>query len=160
MSIVFHEPTKTLTLHTANTTYQMQIDLHGRLQHLYYGRRVEGACMAGLYPAIDHGLSPDYYPHRQTRGYSPDVRPQEYTGCNTGDFRLSSVVVRAQDGAYGADFIYESHTISDGKYAVEGMPSAFDRSGEAQTLSVVMRDPVTQLRLELLYGVYEKQVEK
>ena len=157
MSIVFHEPTKTLTLHTANTTYQMQIDRHGRLQHLYYGRRVDDACMAGLYPAIDHGLSPDYYPHRQTRGYSPDVRPQEYTGCNTGDFRLSSVVVRAQDGACGADFIYESHTISDGKYAVSGMPSAFDRDGEARTLSVVLRDPVTKLRLELLYGVYEKQ---
>lgn len=157
MSIVYCDQAKTLTLHTANTTYQMQISALGRLLHLYYGRRVEGACMAGLYPSVNHGFSPDYYEYRYERGISPDTLPQEYTGCNTGDFRVSTVEVQAYSGAYGADFIYESYSIIDGKYAIQGMPSAFAGEGEAQTLSVMLRDPVTGLKLELLYGVYEQQ---
>lgn len=157
MSIIYCEKDKTLTLHTAHTTYQMQIGGIGHLKHLYYGRRVDGACMDGLYPPVNHGFSPDYYDFRMERGTSPDLLPQEYTGCNTGDFRLSTIEVKAESSAYGADFLYESHTIHAGKYAVEGMPSAFARGDEAQTLSVILRDPVTGLKLELLYGVYERQ---
>ena len=73
MSIVYCDQTKTLTLHTANTTYQMQISDPGRLLHLYFGRRVEGACMAGLYPPVNHGLSLDYYEYRYERGISPNM---------------------------------------------------------------------------------------
>ncbi|MBQ8618035.1 MAG: alpha-galactosidase [Clostridia bacterium] len=157
MAILFDSAAKTFTLHTLHTTYQMQISEIGRLLHLYYGRRVEGACMANLYPAVNHGFSPDYYEYRYTRGISPDGMPQEFTGCNTGDFRVSTIEVQAQSGAYGADFLYESHSILEGKYAVEGMPSAFARADEAKTLSVILKDPVTGLKLELLYGVYEQQ---
>ena len=81
MSIIFDKQDKTLTLHTANTTYQMQIGGIGHLKHLYYGRRVDGACMDGLYPPVNHGFSPDYYDFRLERGTSPDLLPQEYTGC-------------------------------------------------------------------------------
>lgn len=151
MSIIFSEKDRTITLHTAHTTYQMQIGGIGHLKHLYYGRRVDGACMDGLYPPVNHGFSPDYYDFRLERGTSPDLLPQEYTGCNTGDFRLTTIEVKAEHSAYGADFLYESHTICEGKYAVEGMPSAFARGDEAQTLSVILRDPVTGLKLELLY---------
>ncbi|MBQ7004344.1 MAG: alpha-galactosidase [Oscillospiraceae bacterium] len=157
MSIIYREQDKTLTLYTAHTTYQMQIGGLGHLKHLYYGRRVENACMEGLYPPINHGFSPDYYDFRMERGISPDMLPQEYTGCNSGDFRVSTVEVRAKNGAYAADFLYESHSIYNGKYAVSGMPSAFAREDEAQTLSIVLRDPVNGLKLELLYGVYEQQ---
>ena len=157
MSILYSEKDRTITLHTAHTTYQMQIGGIGHLKHLYYGRRVDGACMDGLYPPVNHGFSPDYYDFRLERGTSPDLLPQEYTGCNTGDFRLSTIEVKAESGALGADFLYESHAIREGKYAVEGMPSAFARGDEAQTLSVILRDPVTSLKLELLYGVYEQQ---
>lgn len=157
MSIIYREQDKTLTLHTAHTTYQMQIGGLGHLKHLYYGRRVEQACMDGLYPPVNHGFSPDYYDFRVERGISPDLLPQEYTGCNTGDFRVSTIEVQADSGAYGADFVYESHSIMDDKYAVSGMPSAFSKADEAQTLSVILRDPVTGLKLELLYGVYEQQ---
>lgn len=157
MSIEYCNQKKTLTLHTAHTTYQMQISTLGRLLHLYYGRRIEGACMAGLYPPVNHGFSPDYYEYRYERGVSPDTLPQEYTGCNTGDFRVSTIEVQACSGAYGADFVYVSHSICDGKYTVEGMPSAFAGEDRVQTLSVILKDPVTGLKLELLYGVYERQ---
>ena len=42
MAIVFDETNKTFTLHTAHSTYQMQVDRHRILVHLYYGRKIQG----------------------------------------------------------------------------------------------------------------------
>ena len=42
MGIIYNEKAKTFTLHTQNTTYQMQIDAYGFLLHLYYGRKTDG----------------------------------------------------------------------------------------------------------------------
>ena len=37
MAIIYHPNKKIFTLHTAHTTYQMQVDPLGYLLHLYYG---------------------------------------------------------------------------------------------------------------------------
>ena len=42
MGIIYNEKARTFTLHTHNTTYQMQIDAYGFLLHLYYGRKTDG----------------------------------------------------------------------------------------------------------------------
>lgn len=158
MSILFDGKKMTFTLHTANTTYQMQVDAWRRLVHLYYGRKLGQDCLAGLYPQADRGFSPDYYETRCQRGLaSPDTRPQEYTGFNTGDFRLSCLEVTGSDGAAGADFRYAGHRIEAGKYALEGLPSAHDEGGEAETLVITLEDAAAGLRLELLYGVFAQQ---
>ena len=44
MSIIFDEKTRTFTINTKETTYQMQVDAYGYLLHLYYGRKAKG-CM-------------------------------------------------------------------------------------------------------------------
>ncbi len=158
MSILFDRSAKTLTLHTANTTYQMQVNPWGRLVHLYYGRRIGGDCLDGLYPPANKGFSTDYYETRAQQGLaSPDTLPQEYTGFNVGDYRLSAIEVTAPGGMIGADFLYTGHRIERGKYSLEGLPSAHDENEEAETLVVTLQDPVIGLRLELLYGVFERQ---
>lgn len=157
MGIQFDAATKTFTLQTARTTYQMRVDERGRLLHMYYGRKIGRGDLRELYPPADHGFSPDYYPCRLRRGVSPDVLPQEYTGCNVGDFRLSCLVVRDPDGAAGADFLYQSHEIAPGKYTLDGLPCAHDEDSEAETLIIRLKDPVTGLVLELLYGVFAAQ---
>lgn len=158
MGIQFDAATSTFTLQTARTTYRMRVDERGRLLHMYYGRRIGRGDLRELYPPADHGFSPDYYPCRLRRGVSPDVLPQEYTGCNVGDFRLSCLVVRdGMTGAAGADFLYDSHEIAPGKYTLEGLPCAHDEDNEAETLCIRMKDPVTGLMLVLLYGVFARQ---
>nr|WP_317402023.1 alpha-galactosidase [uncultured Gemmiger sp.] len=157
MGIQFDAGTRTFTLQTVHTTYQMRVDERGRLLHLYYGRSIGQGDLGALYPPADHGFSPNYYTCRNQRGISPDTLPQEYTGCNVGDFRLSCLVVRDESGAAGADFLYDSHTIVPGKYTLEGLPCAHDEGSEAETLCIRMKDPVTGLQLELLYGVFAKQ---
>ena len=157
MSIVYDASAKTLTLHTRESSYQMQIGPLGYLLHCYYGRRAEGN-FAPLHRKKDVGFSPvPYELAGETRGFSPDTLPQELSGANAGDFRLASVCASLPDGRRGADLRYVRHEIRSGKYALSGLPSALDPDGEAETLSVILRDETLGLEAELLYAVYESR---
>ena len=156
MSIRFEAKTSSFTLHTHHSTYQMQLDPMGHLLHLYYGRSVSDASNFYLYPAADHGFSPDYHELQDVRGsYSPDVMPQEYPGANRGDFRVSAADVVDAQGARGIELIYQSHSIHTGAYTLEGLPASY--GDDCETLAIQMRDPVLGLSVQLLYGVYEQQ---
>ena len=76
MSILYDEKQKTLTLHTKNTTYQMQVDRYGFLLHLYYGKRADG-CMDYLLTFYDRGFSGNPYDAGKDKTYSMDALPQE-----------------------------------------------------------------------------------
>ena len=156
MGIVFDSEKNTFTLTTKNTSYQMQIGPLGYLLHLYYGRRAEG-CFDYLHLKRDCGFSPNPYELQNDRGWSLDTMPQEYSGANGGDFRLSSLDAETGRGQLGADLRYVSHKIRAGKYALEGLPSAFDRGGECETLCVTLADKASGLQVELLYGVFAEQ---
>ena len=93
MSIRFDSDSRIFVLETAHTSYHMKVDALGHLLHLYYGKKIGAGDLMQLYPRTDRGFSPDYYAYRTHRGISPDLLPQEYTGCNVGDFRLSCLTV-------------------------------------------------------------------
>ncbi len=154
MSIQFQPEEKTFTLCTRHTAYQIQIGPLGYLLHLYYGRRAEGT-FDYLYRPKDCGFSPNPYELRLDRDWSLDLLPQEYSGSNGGDYRLSSLNLVTDSGVWGADLRYVRHAITSGKYTLPSMPSAFARDGEAETLSIVLGDPAAGVEVELLYGVYE-----
>ena len=155
MSIVFDSERRTLTLHTAHSSYQMQIGPLGYLLHLYYGPRCEGCCFDYLQLPHDRGFSPNPYEKTEGRGFSLDSLPQEYSGSNTGDFRLPSLRLLTDAGVLGVDLRYVHHEIRPGKYKLGALPCAWDRGGEAETLSVTLADPAAGVEVELLYGVYE-----
>lgn len=156
MSIVFQPEHALFTLTTRNSSYQMRVGRYGHLLHLYYGRRAEGD-FSYLYEPADYGFSPNPYEGRTERGRSLDTYPQEFSSGNTGDYRLNALSVAGANGVWGADLRYVRHTIAPGKYAVQGMPSAFDRGGEAETLTVTLADAATGLEVELRYAVYAEQ---
>ena len=156
MSILFDQNNKTYTIHTRRTTYQMQLAPTGHLLHLYYGRRAEGAFDYLIKPR-DVGFSPNPYELRYQREWSLDTQIQEYSGSMNGDYRLSSVLCAAENGVRGTDLRYVRHEIRAGKYALQGLPAAFARDGEAETLTVTLADEAVGLEVELLYGVYEAQ---
>ena len=99
MSIIYDEKQKTISLHTKNTTYQMQIDRYGFLLHLYYGRYAEG-CMDYLLTYYDRGFSANPYDADQDRTYSMDALPQEFPTSGTGDFRSPALTIKNSDGTY------------------------------------------------------------
>ncbi len=155
MSIQFDPKNSVFNLHTKDSSYQMQLDPLGHLLHLYYGRKLGDGSNFHLFPAADHGFSPDYYATQNERGVcSPDVLPQEYPAANRGDFRVTAARVNNAQGACGAEFFYKTHTIQDGPYTLEGLPAAF--GPDCQTLCILMQDSVLGLEVRLLYSVYEE----
>ena len=149
MGIFFDESRKLLTLETADTSYQMRVDAHGFLRHLYYGASVGRSDMSYLYNDYDRGFSGNPYLPRYDRTLSLDTLPQEYTSFGVGDFRVGAISVVNGDGSYSADFRYVSHEILPGKYAIPGMPAVYDNGGEAETLIITVQDPVTLLTVRL-----------
>ncbi len=156
MSILFDREHHTFTLGTKNTVYQMQLGPLGYLLHLYYGRRA-GGFFDYLHLPRDCGFSANPYELQASRGWSLDTMPQEYSGSNGADFRLSSVRSESDSGQTGADLRYRRHEIRSGKYALEGLPSALDRGGECETLRITLADGATGLEAELLYGVFAEK---
>ena len=110
MSIIFDEQNKTFTLHTKNTSYQMQIDSYGFLIHLYYGRRTEG-CMDYLLTYADRGFSGNPYDAGVDRTYSMDALPQEFPHTGVGDYRNVACTVVNADQSRCCDVRYAGHTI-------------------------------------------------
>ncbi len=156
MSIEYNERGRLLTLTTANTGYQMQIDDLGFLRHLYYGGLIGSQDMTYQFYDYDYAFSGNPIEYRKERTVSLDILPQEYTSFGIGDYRLNSLSVVNADGSRAACFKYVSHEIRAGKYAIPKLPSVYDNGGEAETLIVTMRDDVTGLVIRLYYGVFEK----
>ena len=150
--IFFSDQDRTFTIHTRNTTYQMQIDRYGFLLHLYYGRRSKG-CMDYLLTYADRGFSGNPYDAGTDRTYSMDALPQELPCQGTGDYRSPAVIIKNADGSYGCDFRYQSYHISEGKYRIPGLPAVYGEEEEAQTLEIHMEDPTSKVKITLLYGV-------
>ena len=155
MAIQFDAGSRTITLHTRETTYQMQLSDTGHVLHLYYGPRLDGACLDYLHILTDCGFSPNSYENRLHREISPDILPLEYSAAGAGDYRVPALECLSAEGVVGADLRYARHEITDGKYGLPGLPASFAEAGQAQSLSLVLADAATGLEVELLYGVFE-----
>ena len=156
MGIIYCEKDRTFTLQTKNTTYQMQVDRYGFLLHLYYGKKTDG-CMDYLLTYYDRGFSGNPYDAGEDRTYSMDTLPQEFPCYGNGDFRSTAFAVENADGSMSCDLRYKSHKILDGKYNLAGLPAVYASEEEAQTLEILMEDPVTGVKVVLLYGVLPAQ---
>lgn len=156
MAITFNETTRIFTLTTAHTTYQMQADAQGYLLHLYYGARTAGE-MDYLLNYGDRGFSGNPNSAGSDRTYSLDALPQEYPSLGTGDFRNYALNIENEDGSQCCNPIYITHEIEAGKYTLKGLPFVRAEENEAETLKIILEDPVTKVELHLLYGVLEKE---
>ena len=156
MGIIYCEKDRIFTLQTKNTTYQMQVDRYGFLLHLYYGKKTD-TCMDYLLTYYDRGFSGNPYDAGEDRTYSMDTLPQEFPCYGNGDFRSTAFAVENADGSMSCDLRYKSYKIFDGKYNLEGLPAVYASEEEAQTLEILMEDPVTGVKVVLLYGVLPAQ---
>lgn len=156
MAITFNETTRIFTLTTAHTTYQMQADAQGYLLHLYYGARTAGE-MDYLLNYGDRGFSGNPNSAGNDRTYSLDALPQEYPSLGTGDFRNYALNIENADGSQCCNPVYITHEIEAGKYTLKGLPFVRAEENEAETLKIILEDPVTKVEFHLLYGVLEKE---
>lgn len=155
MAIQYQKENRVFTLHTEHTTYQMKVDDFGFLLHLYYGGRISGN-MDYMLTYYDRGFSGNPSDVGNDRTYSMDVLPQEYPVMGTGDYRSSALIIQNTDESDCCDLRYVSHTIQQGKYALQGLPAVYASDDEAQTLEILLEDAVSKVEVVLLYGVLEK----
>ena len=152
MSILFNEKKNMFTIHTKNSTYQMMVDRYGFLLHLYYGRKASGD-MDYLLTFADRGFSGNPYDADRDRTYSMDALPLEYPVWGNGDYRSPALVLQNGDGSLSCDLRFLGYEIGKGKYSLKGLPAVYASDSEAQTLTIHMKDPVTGVKVDLLYGV-------
>ena len=157
MAVYVNESKKLFTLSTVHTTYQMKVDEYGVLNHLYYGENIGQEDMSYLLDYRDSGFSGNVYKAENNREYSLDTRPQEYSTCGVGDYRVNSVSVVNPDGTDGVDLRYVSYSISKGKYSIPGMPALYGDENDADTLQIQMQDASTGLTAVLYYSVWEER---
>ena len=154
MPLSYDAPERIFTLSTERTTYQMRVDEHGYLLHLYYGTRTSANTSYLITYADRSGMCG--CPHDVAdRTYSLDVLPQEYPFQGEGDMRSPLLMVRGDDGTFGCDLRYKSHDLRDGKYGLPGLPAVYDEGQQdaAQTLSITLADERLGLLVELQGGL-------
>lgn len=153
MGISFNREKKLFSLETRNTTYQLQIDEYGIIQHIYYGGKVYADADYTIRYAC-RGMGASISDTGAWRDYELDTIPREYPTIGVGDFRAAALIVQNPDGSECVDARYVSHTVKKGKYALDGLPALYGDEKSAQTLSIISQDPVSKLQVELLYGVF------
>lgn len=156
MAINYQNENHIFTLNTEHSTYQMQVDAYGFLLHLYYGAKISGN-MDYLLTYYDRGFSGNPVDVGNDRTYSMDVLPQEYPVMGMGDYRNSALIIHNSDGSECCDLRYVSYEIKKGKYGLQGLPAVYATEEEAETLILYLKDSVSGVQVQLLYGVLEQE---
>ncbi len=157
MGIIYNETSKTITLQTKHSSYQMKIGNLDYLLHLYYGPSIWDTDMSYQIMQYDRGFSGNPYESRNERTFSLDAQPQEFSTQQQGDFRTASIEVVNGDGSYSYHGKAVSHKISKGKYQLDTLPCVFAAKNDTvDTLEVTLSDEISHLQVVLLYSVFEE----
>ena len=157
MAIIFNEKAKTFTLNTKHTSYQMTIGNLDYLLHLYSGPSIPDEDVSWQIMQYDRGFSGNPYESRNARTFSLDAQPQEYSTQQQGDFRAASIEVINSDGSYSFHGKAVDYRLTKGKYKLDTLPCVFAREEDtADTLEVTLLDQVSQVKVILLFGVFQE----
>lgn len=154
MGIRFNEENKLFNIESKNTSYILSVLETGHLVHLYWGRKINsdkinylikkrqcGSFLADLDNIDDFHL---------------EAVPQEYPSYGNPDLRSPAVQIKLGNGTTVTDFRYDSHKIFKGKNKLQGLPATYvENDSEAQTLEVILKDDLANLKLILSYTVFE-----
>ncbi|MFD2610941.1 alpha-galactosidase [Paenibacillus gansuensis] len=142
-------------LQSAGTSYILQIHPMGFLSHVYWGKRLNSADPSQI---LTYAQRCSFHPNPDVNDVMTlDTLPQEYPAYGTSDFRQPAYQVQLENGSTISELLYESHSIKQGKPALEGLPSTYvEQEEEAQTLEIVTVDKVTGLKVILSYTVFEQ----
>lgn len=154
MAVEFMEEYGIFQLDTRSTSYLIGIvDEEKFVGHIYYGSRIRPGDASYLMRTFE----PPYVPSRNERDRTSfyDQFPFEYPGNGLGDYRESAIAVRTLKGNTGVQATLEDYEILNEKPGLSGLPASFGNDGK--TLVLHCRDRVLNLKVDLLYSVFEKE---
>lgn len=137
-------------LQTRHTSYIFMVDDYEKLNHLYYGPRLEDESLEALqlHPIKELGSQVLY---RKGDGLSSqDQRLLEFSEPQTGDYRVSGCDIRVGK-RQATDFRYVGFAL--GISPPEGLPRGHGADAEDQ-LAITLEDRVTGIDCVLYYTVF------
>ncbi len=159
MSIQFCRERNQFYLHTAHTSYIIEL-LDGRIpMHAYWGKRLEDlppmrewhSPHVNCFTPFDTGADDS-----TTYGCTGNL-PLEFPVYGTGDYRETALLLSNADGSRVSRPEYVRHTITPGKPRLEGLPATYGEAEEVSTLVLFLRDALTGLEVELSYSAFEQE---
>lgn len=158
MAIIYDDKIKTFFLETKNTSYVFGISDAGHALHLYYGSKIARDDLFYTCSVTPRRTGFNTVPYDCKEPYTLSSLPQEFSSDGVGDYRYPSICIRHGDGSFAFEGRYYSHSITSGKYTLEGLPSLFKTDEDTvDTLSLILKDTATDVYAELLYAVYEEK---
>lgn len=157
MAIIFDCEKRVFRLDTPSSSYAMEISPAGYLLHLYYGARVPDTDLDYLRKRLTNASFSASVAEPEEHGMSLDTVGLEYPCAGIGDFRISALQIRGENGNAATDIRYRSHRIYAGKPSLEGLPATYANSDdEADTLEIVCEDCLTGAEVTLVYTAFTK----
>jgi alpha-galactosidase len=155
MAIQFIEARSLFLLQAGASTYAIKLSDQGIPLHLYWGPQLASPAEGiDVVRTMDRAFSPTLA--GAPWGTSLDTLPQEFPTYGSSDFRQPALeVFQPATGSRILALRYVSHTIAQGKPALDGLPATFaETPAEADTLTLVLEDKLLNLRVELLYTAF------
>lgn len=143
-------------LHTVHTSYVFMADEVGNLINLHYGEKisVSGQAKEALRQKASNQNGCSIIADTALPNQTLDDVCLELGTRGMGDMREPFVELVYEDGSRTSDFRFESFSIEK-KRSLAELPAAYDEQGEAQSLTVVLKEKNHDVRLELVYSVFE-----
>lgn len=132
MKAIVNDDKKIFMIQTMNTSYGMQVSAAGKLQHLYWGGRLEriedlpyGAQLAA-YPLEDEEWKPE--------------NNQEYPAAGGYYFDESCIKAAYQNGSRDTSLYYDSYSLSE--------------EADCSMLEITLKEKACELYVHLIYKMY------
>ncbi|AEJ20338.1 alpha-galactosidase [Gracilinema caldarium] len=155
MSITYSPEHNVFHLKTIHSSYIIQIVRGKYVAHLGWYSILQEWNGSYSLQFIDRSFSPN--PEPDDRTFSLDTLPQEYPGYGRTDFRSPAYTIQYQDGSRVADLWYKEYRIIKGKPGLDKLPGTYiENNQEADTLEIILFDPVGRLRCILSYTVWNE----
>lgn len=151
--MIYINQNKEFHLTNKNISYVFRIEEKtGVLEQLYFGA------------AIPHVPSFAYLIEREVRPSNNYIKDdhtsslehikQEMPTYGTTDFRYPAVEIQYPDGDTISHFAYSDYRVSKEQKKIPNMPSTFYAESEAETLTIVLQDAYSSIKIEMNYTIF------
>ena len=156
MNISVNSKKNTFHLYNDEISYIMTVLPNGQMGQLYFGARIhEREDYSYLLEMKSRPMTACI--SEEDKLFSMEHIRQEYGVFGATDYRMPAVEIQQENGSRLSEFLYDHYRIENGKPSLSGLPATYtENDREARTLVIILKDPVTQIRLELFYTIFEK----
>lgn len=156
MNISVNTKQDTFHLYNNEVSYILTVLPTGQMGQLYFGRRVhERKDYSYLLEVKSRSMSSCVFD--TDKCFSMEHIRQEYAVFGTTDYRMPAMEILQKNGSRISEFLFHDYRIENGKPKLPGLPATYtEDESEAETLIVGLEDPLTRIRLELFYTIFEK----